>query len=644
MAPLPPEDLDAEDLSPETEQDEYDNLAAKVADQLSTLSQAEESPVGVRLRYDPFEAGEVAFDTGGWLLATLALQGWLHLDGEVDSGLPQRDPIGAARMLFQMLGQGDGNECLDATVEFPRPSLAGLELLSRRLDSAVFLQAQFQELLETLPRKQATEQWAEAWSEEHGSEGEAEPIRATTDTWPIHSFADKAARGKLNLSPSYQRGDVWPTAHSQQLIISILRGIPIPSVILLKPQAEGAGGVHEVVDGKQRLTAILRFMGKHPRARDRVDDAAQLVAGIEWKRLFEENYKKFRRLWKIHMGETLTATKEAEYYFPFRLPNRFSRGALAEVQGKYYYEITEVPIQVGNTEETVRDVFESVTEYKVPLIQYIDTAPRQIHEVFHLYNRQGKHLNAEEIRNALFHQVDLMRLLLVMSGDNPEKGRLAPYLPDATHQQLDDIAKTLTGYRFGTARYRRTKLLSWLTALVLHPALQEDGKLSVRSTAKHIDELLLEIEKDLSAGRANVLGTSVGLLALVTDLHRCLSSHSSIECWAPEFQDDNEGKKWQELQLVASLLGVFLIGVLADDAADLLEANYQAIREYTASHLRPEKTQNSTQWGFIGKVSLDLVNLVGLDPDRVHDGLLDRYGMSCVPTLRAAIEHYKPRR
>ena len=153
-----------------------------------------------------------------------------------------------------------------------------------------------------------------------------------------------------------------------------------------------------------------------------------------------------------------------------------------------------------------------------------------------------------------------------------------------------------------------------------------------------------DIEKDLSAGRANVLGTSAGLLALVTDLHRCLSSHSSIECWAPEFQDDNEGKKWQELQLVASLLGVFLMGVLVDDVTDLLEANYEAIREYTASHLRPEKTQNSTQWGFIGKVSLDLVNLVGLDSDRVHDGLMDRYGMSCVPTLRAAIDHHKPRR
>ena len=43
--------------------------------------------------------------------------------------------------------------------------------------------------------------------------------------------------------------------------------------------------------------------------------------------------------------------------------------------------------------------------YKFPVIIYKKVTSEQIHEVFSLYNKQGKHLNAEEIRNALYHHL-----------------------------------------------------------------------------------------------------------------------------------------------------------------------------------------------------------------------------------------------
>jgi len=111
-----------------------------------------------------------------------------------------------------------------------------------------------------------------------------EPVSAKADTWRIEQFVVEARDGKLNLAPSYQRGDVWGTSSRQLLIESILRGIPLPSVILLKSPDSASRG-YEVVDGKQRLTSILRFVGKHPLAIARLDelrpDYPDLVALFE---------------------------------------------------------------------------------------------------------------------------------------------------------------------------------------------------------------------------------------------------------------------------------------------------------------------------------------------------------------------------
>src|SRR5262249_15434099 len=147
-------------------------------------------------------------------------------------------------------------------------------------------------------RASATTWWVEAWDEEVDLEDEDDgsPVSAKADIWPIHDFSDRARRNRLNLSPSYQRGDVWPTGDAQKLIESILRGIPLPSVILLRPERTDAP--YEVVDGKQRLTSILRFIGRHPRALNLVNEADERRGGTEFADLFQNDYPKFRRKWK----------------------------------------------------------------------------------------------------------------------------------------------------------------------------------------------------------------------------------------------------------------------------------------------------------------------------------------------------------
>lgn len=64
------------------------------------------------------------------------------------------------------------------------------------------------------------------------------------------------------LDPPYQRGDVWGETRQRNLIRSILLGIPIPSIIINDRASAGWDDyiTCAVIDGKQRITAILKFL------------------------------------------------------------------------------------------------------------------------------------------------------------------------------------------------------------------------------------------------------------------------------------------------------------------------------------------------------------------------------------------------
>lgn len=629
----------------ETEDPTLEDLETQlneVADRLSELSNSEVWPVGYKSVNDPFEPNDVDFRSSSWLLRVLQVQAWLHPDAELDVRQAERDPTGVALELFKAINAEDVSSCIEEHDGLVQLTAEGAEFLASRLDIAVSLQCVFSESLESLSRKQATEKWAEAWEEEADTGTPApEPITAKSDIWRINDFSGKASRGLLNLNPSYQRGDVWPTSDAQKLIESILRGIPLPSIILLKPRG-ATQTMYEVVDGKQRLTSILRFIGQHPQALERVRKMDALHPSLKLLSHFHSDYKKFRRLWKNALGESLTDRKEAEYYFPFRLAqnSKALAGPLGELAGKYFCDIRDELIHVGGGQETVADVFERASDYKIPLIEYLDASPKQIHEVFHLYNRQGKHLNAEEIRNALFHDVDLVRLVLVASGDNTAAETLAPYFPADKYHLLRNISKSLDDYRFGTARYKRTKMLSWLYSLAFQPSVSGD-ELSIRSTAKQIDTFLATIRTRSSEAGVK-LADPKALVQLVEHTERSLEAHSTSDCWEDGFKDDDRGQKWQELQLVATLLAVFLLCVVSNEPEEVLERYRTEVLDFTRRHHRPEKTQNKTQWGFIGEVALGILSVVGVDLAELDQLLTARYGVSCLKTLQAAQVHFKP--
>ena len=80
--------------------------------------------------------------------------------------------------------------------------------------------------------------------------------------YPVSDFLQWKEANQLELTPKFQRRDVWPPKAKSYLIDSVLRKMPIPPVFLrLRTLTDPPRTVREVVDGQQRLSCVLNYIG-----------------------------------------------------------------------------------------------------------------------------------------------------------------------------------------------------------------------------------------------------------------------------------------------------------------------------------------------------------------------------------------------
>jgi hypothetical protein len=72
----------------------------------------------------------------------------------------------------------------------------------------------------------------------------------------LGSISDMVLNGAIDISPKYQRRERWDPVKESGLIESFLLNIPVPPIYL----AEDEYGTYSVIDGKQRVTAINKFL------------------------------------------------------------------------------------------------------------------------------------------------------------------------------------------------------------------------------------------------------------------------------------------------------------------------------------------------------------------------------------------------
>jgi hypothetical protein len=132
------------------------------------------------------------------------------------------------------------------------------------------------------------------------------PIKVELGAQTLGWFNDRLKERKLNFRPPFQRNPVWLDKHRAYLIDTVLRSlpIPIPEVYMQKETDEEGGTTYALVDGQQRVRALLDFprgkvelMGTYTPGRD----------GQTWEDLSSDEKKAYWN-YRLPVREVVDAT------------------------------------------------------------------------------------------------------------------------------------------------------------------------------------------------------------------------------------------------------------------------------------------------------------------------------------------------
>ncbi|WP_423379861.1 DUF262 domain-containing protein [Burkholderia sp. LMG 32019] len=179
-------------------------------------------------------------------------------------------------------------------------------------------------------------------------------INRETNSITIATFWENFLLKKYNFDPEYQRLSVWSEEKQSFLIDTILRNYPIPPIFLHQHIDPSTGKTHyDVIDGKQRLTSIQRF----------INDEISVTTDS-----FDENNDKQSEL----------------------------------IAGKFFRDLDDPALQ---------NFKKNFWRYAIP-IEYIDTTDKNlIKSIFDRLNRNGEPLEGQELRKAKYSGTALISLV-----------------------------------------------------------------------------------------------------------------------------------------------------------------------------------------------------------------------------------------
>ncbi len=90
-------------------------------------------------------------------------------------------------------------------------------------------------------------------------------VRTQNIEYDLETLVKKIGKNLIKLDPDYQRRHRWTIVTSSRLIESLILNIPIPLIYLsqdvdVDEEVEEEGNRYSVIDGQQRLTAIVEFL------------------------------------------------------------------------------------------------------------------------------------------------------------------------------------------------------------------------------------------------------------------------------------------------------------------------------------------------------------------------------------------------
>jgi len=83
-------------------------------------------------------------------------------------------------------------------------------------------------------------------------------VMFSTD-WTTETILGQLEKKNIDIDPQFQRRDAWDITKKSRFIESIMLGLPIPQLVLAEKISQR--GKYLVLDGKQRLTTLIKFIG-----------------------------------------------------------------------------------------------------------------------------------------------------------------------------------------------------------------------------------------------------------------------------------------------------------------------------------------------------------------------------------------------
>ena len=131
-------------------------------------------------------------------------------------------------------------------------------------------------------------------------------VASTLQTYTVSDFLEWHRQKTLVLNPYFQRRSVWSAEAKSFLIDTILRGMPMPKLYLrtnIDPRNNKT--IREVVDGQQRLRAIMEFRANSFKLQRRAGE----YAGLTFDTLNDEQRIDFLK-YQLGVDQLINATDE----------------------------------------------------------------------------------------------------------------------------------------------------------------------------------------------------------------------------------------------------------------------------------------------------------------------------------------------
>ena len=244
-------------------------------------------------------------------------------------------------------------------------------------------------------------------------------------------FRDLHSRGILDMDPSYQRRSVWTQRYREDFVETVLLGYPSPSIFLHEEITLDGAQSFAVVDGKQRLTAVLDFVADRFATRD--DRDTKLASALRGRYFRDLDDGSKRQFWNYELSvEYLPTTDEVMINEVFDRINRnvvkLSRQELrhARHDGLFATAVDELTEQMERTlpagfpriVETSRRQMKDV-EFTAQLILLVERGPSAssqdvIDEVY--ATRDEEWDEADETRTRF---AEVISVLKAMTAESP---------------------------------------------------------------------------------------------------------------------------------------------------------------------------------------------------------------------------------